>query len=433
MNTRQRSCLLTTLLLVACLLPSHELLAHPMAKSAVLLDFRGHVVGAELRLPIERFEVAFGRRMSADPRSAIATYHAELVAYVASHISAVGSEGQSWRVDVVNVRGSEEAMPSEVVVQVRLTAPPGDAARQLTLHYDVIARELKTEKTLVSLRSDWDAGEMSGPPLMLGELGSGTTSLVVDRPHGSQWAGVASVFSLGVRHIAEGTDHLLFLLALLLPAPLIAARGKWAGYGGSRRGAQRLLYIVTAFTAGHSLTLAAAATGMLRVPSGPVEVLIAISILVSAIHAIRPLFPGREAWVAGAFGLVHGLAFATMIAGYGIDPWHTVLTVIAFNLGIEMMQLVVVLLTVPWLLSLARTSAYSFVRVSGAAFAAAAALGWIGERAFGLANPIGPLVERAADHALVVAIALPALSVLAHVWQRRQRVATDARGNVRRA
>ncbi|MFL5606265.1 MAG: HupE/UreJ family protein [Gemmatimonadaceae bacterium] len=223
----------------------------------------------------------------------------------------------------------------------------------------------------------------------------------------------AGMVRLGMRHIAEGTDHLLFLLVLLLPAPLAAMPGRWGRYAGARQGAARLLRIVTAFTIGHSITLAAAGTGWVRAPSGIVEVLIAVSILVSAVHAIRPIFPGREALVAGGFGLVHGLAFASTIAGYGIDPWHTVLTVLGFNVGIELMQLAIVVATVPWLLSLARTPVYAVLRVSGALAAGTAALGWIGERAFGLANPVGPLVEGVASHGLAFVAALAILAILA--------------------
>ncbi|MBW8768141.1 MAG: HupE/UreJ family protein [Gemmatimonadetes bacterium] len=223
---------------------------------------------------------------------------------------------------------------------------------------------------------------------------------------------------LGMHHIAEGTDHLLFLLVLLLPAPLVAIAGRWEGYAGARSGATRLLRIVTAFTIGHSLTLAAAASGWVRAPSGVVEVLIAVSILVSAVHAIRPIFPGREAVVAAGFGLVHGCAFATTIAGYGIDPWHTVLAVLGFNVGIELMQVVILVVTVPWLLSLARTPLYAPLRVTGAAAAVVAALGWIGERAFGVANPIGPLVEVVAGHGPALVAALAAMALLAE-WHTR--------------
>ena len=134
----------------------------------------------------------------------------------------------------------------------------------------------------------------------------------------------AGTFRLGMRHIAEGTYHLLFLLALLLPAPLMVVGSRWAGFGDVRHTLLRTFRVVTAFTLGHSITLALAALGAVRVPSRPVEVLIAVSILVSAVHALRPLFPGREAAIAAFFGLVHGLAFAATLGELGLGWWERV-------------------------------------------------------------------------------------------------------------
>jgi hypothetical protein len=95
----------------------------------------------------------------------------------------------------------------------------------------------------------------------------------------SWFDGFASIFHLGMRHIAEGTDHLLFLLTLLLPAPLVVFGSRWAGFGSVRHCPLQILKIVTAFTVGHFIPLALAALGLVRVPSPPIEVLIAVSIL----------------------------------------------------------------------------------------------------------------------------------------------------------
>jgi hypothetical protein len=201
--------------------------------------------------------------------------------------------------------------------------------------------------------------------------------------------GFASIFRLGMRHIAEGTDHLLFLLTLLLPAPLIVAGCRWAGFAGVRHSLLQIVAVVTAFTLGHSITLALAGLGVVRVPSRPIEVLIALSIVISAAHALRPLFPGREAGIAAFFGLIHGLAFATTLGGLGLGRWERVGSILAFNLGIETVQLVVVAATMPCLILLSRTRAYSPLRIGAALFAAVAAAGWIAERLLGIHNSLG--------------------------------------------
>lgn len=123
---------------------------------------------------------------------------------------------------------------------------------------------------------------------------------------------------------------------------------------------------------------------VVRVPSRPVEALIALSILVSAIHALRPFFPGREAWIAAFFGLIHGLAFASTLDRLGLSRWDRIGGILAFNLGIEAMQLMVVALILPSLLLLSRTRAYTWLRVSGAISASVASSAWIAERVFGI-------------------------------------------------
>ena len=191
-----------------------------------------------------------------------------------------------------------------------------------------------------------------------------------------------------MEHIREGSDHLLFLIVLLIPAPLLAVQRKWGGYAGTRTTLRRLAGIVTAFTIGHSLTLAAGATGLIRMPAQPVEVLLAVSILVSAIHAWRPLFPGREGWVAAFFGLIHGLAFASVITELQLGATQLAGAILAFNLGIDAMQIAIVLAISPCLLMLAQTRVYPKVRTLGAGFSGATASAWGVERIFSMTNPL---------------------------------------------
>ena len=114
---------------------------------------------------------------------------------------------------------------------------------------------------------------------------------------------------------------------------------------------------MTAFTLGHSITLVFGALGWVRLPGVLVESAIAFSILVSAVHALVPIFRGKEVYIAGGFGLVHGLAFASTLTGFGFDPWTTASSVLGFNLGIEAVQLLIILLVMPCLVVLARAPA----------------------------------------------------------------------------
>ena len=299
----------------------------------------------------------------------------------------------------------------EIHIEFRADLPPGGANRRLILenHHQVrkaaylvnclvpsdhdirIVSQTRNEQQSFYQLDYVQAGVPSAPlPLQWWTNFRGAMSAV----------GFPSMFRLGMQHIAEGTDHLLFLLALLLPAPLIAAGARWAGATGVRGSLPRILKIVTAFTIGHSITLALAAWGLVHVPSQPIEVLIAVSILVSAMHALRPLFPGKEAAIAAFFGLIHGLAFGATLSALGLGPWERVAGILAFNLGIETMQLIVVATVMPVLILMSRTGAYAFCRVGGALVAGVASVGWIAERLFHLPNLAGVVANNMAHYAI---------------------------------
>lgn len=134
---------------------------------------------------------------------------------------------------------------------------------------------------------------------------------------------------LGVQHILTGWDHLLFVLGLVL----------LVGWGGS------LLWTVTSFTFGHSITLALASLGAVHVPQAPIEAAIALSIYVLAVELARRraghrTFTQRAPWlVAGSFGLLHGLGFAGALAEVGLPSAEIPLALFSFNVGIELGQL----------------------------------------------------------------------------------------------
>lgn len=422
-----------TLLLLALAAPA-PLRAHPMPNSVVLLDIHPRRVDAELQLPIAELQYAFGQLLGAHPETIVQRYGPELRAYLGQHVRPRSPDGRPWTVRVGQLRVDSTAQAAtgpylEVIANLQLLPPPGASPRTFTFDYDAIIHQVVTHVALVAVRQDWDAGHLAGqPPAEVGVIRldprrNVIPPLEIKQSQGSRWTGFQSMVALGTAHIAEGTDHLLFLLALLLPAPLLAAGRRWGPFGGVRYSLRRLLGIVTAFTLGHSLTLLAGALGWLRLPGGPVEALIAVSILVSAAHAWRPLFAGREAAVAAGFGLVHGLAFAGTLADLQLDGGRMALSILGFNLGIELMQLAVIALVVPWLLLLSCSPrAYAWVRVGGAAFAGVAALAWLAERLTGQANPVTAAVERVADFApwLLGGLALAALLSAWARWRTKQ-------------
>ncbi|MCE9579808.1 MAG: HupE/UreJ family protein [Deltaproteobacteria bacterium] len=388
--------------------------AHDVRGEVVLLDVGERVVDAELQVPLGQLALARGETVAQLRAAPIEQLAADARAYVGAR----AADGRAFAITVraVGVRrvGDGDVMD----VQVRMTAPDGASARWFELRDDLVLRAVVTDNAYVFVRRDLATGEVGADPLFVGLMHYQARALVVDRTAGSAWTGLRAAIGLGIDHIRGGTDHLLFVLMLLVSAPWRARGGRWIAPVPVRRALLRTAAIATAFTLGHSLTLVLGALVRVPVPAAIVEVAIAASILMSAIHALRPLAPGREPILAFGFGLVHGLAFAEALAGFGFDGRSLALALAGFNVGVELMQLAVVALVLPTLVILARGPGGRAVRVAGAAIGVVAAIGWIAERGLGLATPIPARVERLAAHGGWLLAALAAAAVVSWVAQR---------------
>ena len=148
-------------------------------------------------------------------------------------------------------------------------------------------------------------------------------------------------FKLGVTHISEGYDHILFLFCLLIA-------------GGTLK---HFLVVVTSFTLGHSITLAASVLGFISLPSQFTETVIALSIVIAALLNIPWLKKEQSpednstlksrGMLAGGFGLIHGLGFAGILKEIGIEGSGVAAPLLGFNLGVEAGQLALVIIFFP--------------------------------------------------------------------------------------
>jgi len=145
---------------------------------------------------------------------------------------------------------------------------------------------------------------------------------------------------LGIEHILTGFDHLMFVLAITI---LVQSR-------------KALIQAITAFTVAHSLTLAATVLGWLSLPSAAVETTIALSIVLACTECLRPAdsLARRAPWlVTFAFGLLHGMGFASALIETGLPDKHVPSALLFFNVGVELGQLaaITVFIAVGWLVT----------------------------------------------------------------------------------
>lgn len=189
----------------------------------------------------------------------------------------------------------------------------------------------------------------------------------------------------GVKHIASGFDHILFLLALLLPAVMLRENNLWHPAAALRPTLLHVTGIVTAFTLAHSITLSLAVLGVVNVPSRWVESLIAASVVATALDNVIAFLPRQRWLVAFVFGLLHGLGFASVLLDLGLPATSLAISLFGFNLGVEIGQLLLVLAIVPLAYRVRATRAYRLLAIGvGSCAIVVVATGWFVERAFKL-------------------------------------------------
>jgi len=210
-----------------------------------------------------------------------------------------------------------------------------------------------------------------------------TATISVTAPH--RLAQFRSFLDEGIWHIWKGYDHILFLLTLLLPAVVVYRKSQWQPRASLREATLDVLKVVTAFTVAHSITLSLAVTGVVALPSRLIESGIALTVLLGAANNLIPVIRARRWIVAFAFGLIHGLGFASVLADLGLRGSNLALALVGFNAGVEVGQLAIVLVLVPVAYALRATTFYRRAFMpAGAVAIGMVALYWFALRATGI-------------------------------------------------
>lgn len=401
-------------LIVGAVLFAHpQLKAHPMPNSLLQLKVEAKQIHAQVQIPLNELTAAWGLNEDLDPAQFMQQYQHRLRAYLQAHIQAKTLKGDAWTIRIGDFKLSKTENPIngpyyEIQGGATMVPPKGEDLHHFMLHYDAVIHQVVTHTILVSTSSNWRHGKnrQQVGTIQLDIPTGKILPLEVKLDEENNWAEFSKMFYLGVEHIAAGTDHLLFLLALLLPAPLLSAGRRWGKYGGFRYSLGRLLKLTLAFTIGHSLTLLIGTLRWISVPAQPIELLISISILVSALHAFRPVFGGKELWIALGFGLIHGLAFAETLSNLELDLPQLILSLLGFNLGIEAMQICVIGLCLPALILISQCAINGKFRCVFATMVAIAALAWLGERISGEPNLLTKAIAQGINYAPFCLLAL---------------------------
>ncbi len=173
----------------------------------------------------------------------------------------------------------------------------------------------------------------------------------------------------GIWHILMGFDHILFVITLMLPAVLLYRNKKWQGVDKLKPAIVSLLKVVTAFTVAHSITLSLATLGIISLPTKWVESAIALSVIIVAVNNIKPIFTHARWSIAFLFGLIHGFGFASVLGDLNLNNGSLVLSLLGFNVGVEIGQGLILLLIFPLAYSVRKTKVYQGAILKGGSLA----------------------------------------------------------------
>jgi len=355
------------------------------------------------KVALQELDIAYDTSLMQEAQSTsadatVAAHTDELTALFLDRVALTAPDGTAWSTAVESIAGGTDQGQDAVKVVLRATGPPSADTGTVQLTWGVVTDVVVTHDVYVG------GVGADGKTSLLATLtrAQPTTTLTVDDPGAGAKPASRSMLSVGFDHFRSGLDHQLFLCLLALGAARRRNRG-W-------KTVRRLAALTAMFTVGHSASLALAASGLVKLPSRWVETGIALTILLAALHAVRPRLPARfELLLTGLFGLVHGFGFAGTLAELSLHGRHLVVPVLTFNLGLELAQLAALALVAVPLWAVARSTHATIALATTLGLVAAC---WVGQRAFGTPDPLTPALTTLVSSPERLAMLLAAIAVL---------------------
>ncbi|MDP2816733.1 MAG: HupE/UreJ family protein [Polaromonas sp.] len=361
---------------VSLLLLINPVWAHKASDSYLVLDVKSQQLTGQWDIALRDIDFAIG--LDADGNGEITwgelrARHTDIAAWALSALTL--DRGGACVLQVTRHQVDEHTDGAYAVLKLRGSCPSDEG--ELGVNYRLLFDQDALHRGLLRL----DLGGITHSAIMAPD--NARQRFSADKP--SLVAQFGQFFVQGVWHIWIGFDHILFLISLLLPVVLVREARRWRGVGRFGEALREVLWVVTSFTVAHSITLSLAALGLVSLPSRLVESAIALSVVLAALNNLKPVVNERRWLIAFVFGLIHGFGFASVLGDLGLPQETLVLSLVGFNVGVEIGQLAIVAAFLPAAFWLRNTGFYrQGIFVGGSLLTLLIALVWLAERALDL-------------------------------------------------
>lgn len=362
-------------LMLALIFGATPALAHKPSDAFITVDIEGTTVSGQLDFALKDLELALGLDRDGDGKvtwGELKAKDAALRAYAAERLAIATDRGPCTLVPLdLAVTNYADGAYATLLFNTSCMA---EAVSLLNVRYDGLFDVDAQHRGLfrMSYRDEQEAYAFT----------DGERTFTFD-PNAGGWTRQMRRFvGEGMRHIFRGYDHMLFLVALLLPAVFWQVGRRLVPKARLSAVLIETAKVVTAFTAAHTLSLCLTTFGVIRPPpTRLVETLVALTILLTALNNLFPTVKTHR-WIVGfVFGLVHGIGYASALSDLGLEGWHLASPLVGFNVGVEIAQLVVLAVFLPLAFLLRRTRFYKRTFLyAGSALTCGLAAIWIYEQ-----------------------------------------------------
>ncbi len=382
----KRATLLLACLFLALLLPI-ALHGHSIGESYVFIDVQENAIEGHFEVFFEDLDEKLGIEIKGEESSfqqQIENTAPQVLTYIREN-SHFGADGTVYDFNFTR-QDKLDAGGDRWVAQYYFTIPLETVPDVLEVKYDMLYQNDPQHRGLLCLNYNHKTGETYGEENVILIFSSKNThhELNLLEPPEIIW-GFRDMVVEGIWHIWIGIDHILFLVALLLPTVIVRDASGTRSVSSFAETLWKIAKIVTVFTIAHSITLALAAFEVITVSSRIVESIIALSIILVALNGIFGKFKEGSLIAILILGLFHGMGFASVMGDLPFRMVSLTECLVGFNVGVELGQLVIVAAVFPFLFALRKQPFYFPVILVGGSLVLIVISGiWFVERAFAL-------------------------------------------------